>query len=1024
MKVRLGAVLGAALLLAGGLTTAVPPVAAQQPDPVVRVRTGVHPDRNRLVFDWPGGAVDYAVARLGDTVQITFSRPGKVDFAAVQKAKLRNVPTVGQTVADGKLVVQITIPPGSEIKHFRPGSGGVAIDIVDPPKGAAKALASPAQPQSAPVAIPPSPAPAAPAPAPQAQTLTQSQAQAPAPAKPQQEPAKPQASRKQVLVPPAPDGANPAPKAALPAPPPPSASPQMPVASQPLNGSPAEIHRGGVTVEAQEPAAAAVYTRAGFLYVVFGRPLELDGRIKVDTLVPGLGGPETMPLRGATAFRMALPDGMEPVVSRDGNTWKIALGPRAPTHPEGLPVDAQRDFPLGARLVVGVPDARQVVQINDPVVGDQLLVVPLPNPGQAVADPHGFSQLRLLPAAQGIVVQPLEDTVAVRPIRDGVEVTAAGGLRLSPPGDVAGVSATRLSGRGREPAASASSGLFDLARWRGGPITDFTKLRQKAQQAVLNAPAIEKDRARLDLAHFYFANGLAAESLGLLGMLAGNQPDLETRPEFQAVRGAARVLYGEPKLGADDLANPALDRHDEAVLWRAAASAEQGDWPAAARGFDRARATLDGYPDPFYTKLAAMAVKARLATGDRAGATRQLDALAKRTGGEFEKKPIGQFLRGQLRLLAGNKDEAMGAFRAAADSNDRLYRTRAELALVDLEMDNGTLGAAEAIARLERLRFAWRGDDLELDILEKLGATYMKAHDYPEGFNTIRQAAELFPESPRAARMLSGMSQSFVDLFTKDGAAALSPVEALGLYDQFKDLAPEGPQADGVVRQLAERMVEIDLLGRAGDMLQGLVTSKLQGADKGATGTRLASIRLQDAKPDQAIAALDQSVVPELTPVQIAERRILRARALAELKRYGEALALLKEDTSQPAELLRVDIAWRGAQWAEAASGLAKVIGPPPPDGASLSKDKADLVLNQVVALSLAGDNAGLDRLRTQFGTAMAAGPHADTFRVLARPGQSGGLIDLASIQSRVKEVGTFQKFLAGQRGAAAPVVN
>ena len=202
---------------------------------------------------------------------------------------------------------------------------------------------------------------------------------------------------------------------------------------------------------------------------------------------------------------MALPEGMEPTVTRDGNKWRISLGPRASTHPEGLPVDAQRDFPLGARLVVGVPDARQVIQMNDPVVGDQLLVVPLPNPGQTVADPHGFSQLRLLPAAQGIVVQPLEDNVAVRPIRDGVEVTAAGGLRLSPPGDVTGVSATRLSGRGREPAPA--SGLFDLAKWRGGPASEFTKLRQKAQQAVLSAPEVERDRARLDLAHFYFAHG-------------------------------------------------------------------------------------------------------------------------------------------------------------------------------------------------------------------------------------------------------------------------------------------------------------------------------------------------------------------------------------------------------------------------------------------------------------------------------------------------------------------------------------
>ena len=651
-------------------------------------------------------------------------------------------PSARATV-DGRLVVQITIPPGSGIKHFRPGSGGVAIDIVDPPKNAAPAPAQAAVPAA------PAPAPAAP--------------QAPSPPK-QQEPAKPEASpkpeaaakpqaqatKKQVLTPPATTTA-PAPNAAIPAPPPPSASPQIPVASQPLNASPSEVHRGGVTVEAQEPAAAAVYTRAGFLYVVFGRPLELDGRVKVDTLVPGLGGPETVPLRGATAFRMALPDGMEPTVTRDGNTWRIGLGPRASTRPEGLPVDAQRDFPLGARLVVGVPDARQVIQINDPVVGDQLLVVPLPNPGQAVADPHGFSQLRLLPAAQGIVVQPLEDTVAVRPIRDGVEVTSAGGLRLSPPGDLTGVSATRLSGRGREPAAT--SGLFNLAKWRGGPTSEFNKLRQQAQQAVLAAPEVERDRARLDLAHFYFAHGLAAESLGLLGMLAGNQPDLETRPEFQALRGAARVLYGEPQLGAEDLANPALDRQEEATLWRAAASAERGDWPAAARDFERVRGMLDGYPDPFYTKLAAMAVKARLNTGDRAGAARQLDAIAKRTGGEFEKKPIGQFLRGQIRLLAGNKDEAMGAFRAAAASNDRLYRTRAELALVDLEMENGTLGAADAVARLERLRFAWRGDDLELDILDKLGATYMKAHNYAEGFNTIRQAAELFPDSPRAAQM-------------------------------------------------------------------------------------------------------------------------------------------------------------------------------------------------------------------------------------------------------------------------------
>src|SRR3954465_7195808 len=156
MTGRLGAALGAALLLAVGLTGAAAPGAVQQTDPVVRVRAGVHPDRNRLVFEWPG-SVDYTGAQQGDTVQITFSRPGKADFAAGQRAKLRNVPTVGQTTVDGRLVVQFTIPPGSGINHFGPGSGGVAIDIVDPPRNSARAPAAvpaPAQPT----------APAAPAP--------------------------------------------------------------------------------------------------------------------------------------------------------------------------------------------------------------------------------------------------------------------------------------------------------------------------------------------------------------------------------------------------------------------------------------------------------------------------------------------------------------------------------------------------------------------------------------------------------------------------------------------------------------------------------------------------------------------------------------------------------------------------------------------------------------------------------------------------------------------------------------------
>ena len=41
------------------------------------------------------------------------------------------------------------------------------------------------------------------------------------------------------------------------------------------------------------------------------------------------------------------------------------------------------------------------------------------------------------------------------------------------------------------------------------------------------------------------------------------------------------------------------------------------------------------------------------------------------------------------------------------------------------------------------------------------------------------------------------------------------PFVASRVLDQFRELTPVGAEGDAVVRQLAERLVEIDLLGRA-----------------------------------------------------------------------------------------------------------------------------------------------------------------------------------------------------------------
>ena len=77
----------------------------------------------------------------------------------------------------------------------------------------------------------------------------------------------------------------------------------------------------------------------------------------------------------------------------------------------------------------------------------------------------------------------------------------------------------------------------------------------------------------------------------------------------------------------------------------------------------------------------------------------------------------------------------------------------------------------------------------------------------------------------------------------------------------------------------------------------------------------------------------------------------------------------------------------------------------------------SQLVLNRAVALALAGDGNGLNLLKKDFEGTMKGGPNEDAFRILTRPEQAQGLIDVGTIRSRVAEVDMFKKFLKEYRG-------
>jgi len=187
----------------------------------------------------------------------------------------------------------------------------------------------------------------------------------------------------------------------------------------------------------------------------------------------------------------------------------------------------------------------------------------------------------------------------------------------------------------------------------------------------------------------------------------------------------------------------------------------------------------------------------------------------------------------------------------------------------------------------------------------------------------------------------------------------------------------------------------------------------LQGVEKARVGARLALVHLLAQEYDAAIAALDESKVNPLPDSLASQRRHLRARAMMGLLHTDDALALLADDKSKEAEMLRMEIFWNDQDWPKAAKSLkvlTKMAGVKARK--PLDEKQARLVLNLAVAMTLSGNERGIARMRADYGAAMAATTDRDAFKLIASS-DTLGLISYASIAGRVAEANNFQSFIA-----------
>ena len=765
-----------------------------------------------------------------------------------------------------------------------------------------------------------------------------------------------------------------------------------------------------------ENVHGAVFTRGQDVWIVFDKPdvaIDISGLSRAHRRFVKSSVSDRQ--SRARIIRLGLAENNLVTADHKDGAWIVTIGPAIENPALPLSLKRAKDSSGRSTFLVPLVGAGSVHWLKDPNIGDDLAVVTASGPARGLISPMEFVEFRALGSAHGLVVQVLADDVLVELNQDLVQIGREAGLTISQVKDLGKLVDTTPLGALKEP------GFIDFENWKVGSDKDIYDIERELQIQLVKAQIDERDveanQLRLGLAKFYIAHEFAPEAAGILNVLARTDETAELNPTFRALQGVANYMRRRYKEAVDDLSLGALRSDVNASLWRAAALTELGRHQEAGRLFDEGLAVVARYPADWQAKFRLAAARSALDANDLDRVKSNLDAIPE-NGVSVENLALAEFVRGQMLEQLNKVGEALQHYQRVLQVGKPEIIARANLAKISLLHDVGQISDDEAIGRLDTLRYQWRGDDLELAVLHKLGEFYVDRGDYRHGLNMMKEVVANYSKSPVAGRIAISMVDIFKKLFLEESMDDIPPVQALALYYEFKHLTPIGREGDDMIRKLSDRLVEFDLLEQAAELLEHQIGERLQGIARAQVATRLAVIYLTDHKPEAALQTLRNTKQARL-PKEIAyARRILEARALAELDRYEHALEVVEEFNTPEAKQLRADVYWNSQDWDKAGAILENLLDSRWRDEtASLSQEERSNVLRTALAYSFADDRAALDRVRRQYGPLMSNSPDAYGFDIVTEQIQVRDG-EFAEMASQIATIDTLEAFMNAYRGS------
>lgn len=725
----------------------------------------------------------------------------------------------------------------------------------------------------------------------------------------------------------------------------------------------------------------ALFRRGDYIYLVISFPTDVSKKKWSDSVVPELTHLEIMPFDETTVVRWKM-DRIYPRMTIDlkSSQFVIDLSKETPLE-DGFDLEIFQPRRKGEIYKAKLKNAQSDVTLDLANDGQEVWVV-FADQTNRMLPKRDYPEFTILESYQGVAIDLKSEDLDYSYVRKTLYVNKLGGIGNS------------LSSM--EVKASESRTIFDdfLSEH---PSDDIRELVLKVYSGN---PQLEN---AVDLVWAYLSQGMALEVQGIMhGVLAKNQ-DLALVHLWQAFAGLAALMRGQFDAAQKNL-DP-IKNEPDANFWKsiAACCGKKNVDPVQLVELLSGKKYLLKLPPVVRDKLWERILEFGLLEGHQKVLeeyTLKGDSPSTRFA-----RPMYNLVTAYLKLDPNNPSTVNTLFDIWQAAPGTKVGVLAGFERLKFLHKVKKIEPEQEFNQLEKLRFQWRGDNLEYRINKYLIDRYMEEKQYAKLLAVARKTVKYFVKQSHEDGLPQLMQDALVKYFQQDHLPVL---EMLSIFQEYTSIAPDNEQGDMVMIKATNVLANLELYDVVVNLLREYLVQKAKdGAEAQPRRDhilyRMAVAYHLDRKFPDALKTLVEIKDP---PADLTDDiAILKSEAYLQSGHEDKAISVLGSTTLQlihKAEIYLGDRKWSQAQnvYHDLLSNEHKIS----------DSDKAQAIVNYVLCLYMDKQSDKLKEASSKFSDFMKDKPGLQAFELMTVPDAKVSLTHLQSVQ----QVATFTERLKG----------